>query len=272
MRLTFREVICLMVAKENLKKSYVDWLNTKVSYKDLESGTIEITTPFLDRHNDRLQIYAIPQQNGEIRLTDDGYILSDLHLSGFELKSSPKRQQIFHTIIKGYGVSFGAEYEELFVVTDVKDFPRKKHMLIQAMMTVNDMFMTVKSTVTSLFTEDVGQFLESHNIRYTENLFLVGKSGFHHNFNYSIPHFKDVPERVVHTMNNPSKGNLSNIIFAWGDTKAIRNQQNYKSDLYVFINDNEKNVDKNIVSALKLEGIYPVVWSERKKVVDILSA
>ena len=156
----------------------MDWLNTKVSYKDLESGTIEITTPFLDRHNDRLQIYAIPQPNGEIRLTDDGYILSDLQLSGFELKSSPKRQQIFHTIINGYGVSFGAEYEELFVITDVKDFPRKKHMLIQAMMTVNDMFMTVKSTVTSLFTEDVGQFWRLTIFVIQKIYFWLGKVDF----------------------------------------------------------------------------------------------
>lgn len=261
-----------MEAKENLKQRYIDWLNTKIAYKDLEAGTIEITTPFLDRHNDRLQIYAIPLPNGEIKLTDDGYILSDLMLSGFDLSGSKKRKQIFTTIINGYGVSLNNEFNELYVVTDLKDFPRKKHMLIQSMMTVNDMFMTVKSTVSSLFAEDVGLFLESNNIRFSENIFLAGKSGYNHNFNYLIPHFKHIPERVIHTMNNPSKGTLSNIIFSWSDTREARNKQTYKSDLYVFINDQEKDIDGNIINAFKNEEIVPVVWSKRNEVVDILSA
>ncbi|WP_253701391.1 DUF1828 domain-containing protein [Bacillus sp. FJAT-29814] len=260
-----------MAAKDDLKKAYIEWLNSKLAYKDLEAGAIEITTPFLDRHNDRLQIYAIPN-NGEIKLTDDGYILSDLQASGFEFSNSKRRKQIFNTIVKGYGVSFNSDYNELYITTDFKDFPRKKHSLIQAMITVNDMFMTTKTTVSSLFTEDVGNFLESHNIRYSENIFLSGKSGYNHNFNFLIPHFKNTPERVVHTMNVPSKGTLSNIIFAWSDTRFNKNLQNYKSDLYVFINDQEKEIDPNIINALKNENINPIPWSNRNTVVDILSA
>lgn len=261
-----------MVAKENLKKAYIEWLNAKLAYKDLKAGAIEITTPFLDRHNDRLQIYAIPMKNGEIKLTDDGYILSDLQTNGFELATSNKRKQIFTTIVNGYGVSFNSDFNELFITTDFRDFPRKKHSLIQAMMTVNDMFMTTKSTVSSLFTEDVENFLEINNIRYSENIFLSGKSGYNHNFNFLIPHFKDTPERVVHTMNVPSKGTLSNIIFAWSDTRENRNKQNYKSELYVFINDQEKDIDPNIMNAFKNENIFPIPWSGRDSVVKILSA
>jgi hypothetical protein len=261
-----------MVVKDNLKKSYIDWLNTKITYKDLEAGAIEITTPFLDRHNDRLQIFAIPQKNGEIKLTDDGYIISDLQLSGFELSRSKRRKQIFNTIINGYGVSLNTEYNELFVTTDTKDFPRKKHMLLQAMMTVNDMFMTSKSTVSSLFAEDVGSFLEANNIRYTENIFFSGKSGYNHNFNFVISPFKEIPERVIHTMNIPSKGNLSKIVFSWSDTKETRIRKSHNSDLYVFINDQEKDVDSNLISALTNEEIYPVLWSDKDSVVQVLSA
>ena len=261
-----------MVAKENLKNAYIEWLNTKLAYKDLDAGAIEITTPFLDRHNDRLQIYAVPMKNGEFKLTDDGYILSDLQASGFELANSNRRKQIFKTIVNGFGVTFNSNFNELFITTDFKDFPRKKHSLIQAMMTVNDMFMTTKQTVSSLFTEDVGNFLELNNVRYSENIFLSGKSGYTHNFNFLIPHYKDTPERVVHTMNAPSKGTLSNIIFSWSDTRENRNKQNYKSDLFVFINDQEKEIDSNIINAFKNEHIHPIPWSNRDSVVNILSA
>jgi hypothetical protein len=73
-------------------------------------------------------------------------------------------------------------------------------------------------------------------------------------------------------MNSPSKGTLSNIIFSWSDTRDARNKQTHKSDLYVFINDQDKKVDKNLLNALKNEKINPVLWTERNTVKDILSA
>jgi len=52
---------------------YVAWLKDKTSLRQLEDW-IEITTPYLDRHNDHLQIYA-KRLNGGYLLTDDGYVL-----------------------------------------------------------------------------------------------------------------------------------------------------------------------------------------------------
>ncbi|HEY2422212.1 MAG TPA: DUF1828 domain-containing protein [Neobacillus sp.] len=265
-------MIYLTVAKDNLKTLYLDWINKKLAYKELDAGTIEITTPFLDRHNDRLQIYAVPLENGNIKLTDDGYILTDLQMTGVELNSSAKRKQLFRTIINGYGVSFNSDSDELYVIADTSNFPTKKHMLLQAMMTVNDMFMTTKSTVTSLFTEDVGVFLESNNICFSENIILGGKSGYNHHYHYLVPHFKNILERVIHTMNVPSKGTLSNIIFSWSDTREARIKQTYNTEMYVFINDQEKEVDKNILNAFNIEEIKPVLWSKRESVIDSLSA
>lgn len=68
-------------------------------------------------------------------------------------------------------------------------------------------------------------------------------------------------------MNIPSKGTLSNIIFAWGDTMDTRIKKSHKSDLYVFINDQEKEVDGNLINALTNETIYPILWSNRDTVV-----
>lgn len=60
---------------------------------------IEITTPFLDRHNDRLQIYAT-KSNGHFALTDDGYVIQDLQSSGCELKTK-KRRALLETTLNG---------------------------------------------------------------------------------------------------------------------------------------------------------------------------
>ena len=51
---------------------------------------VEITTPYLDRHNDFLQIYTKRQDCGSI-LTDDGYRLAGWEQSGCTI-DSPRRQ------------------------------------------------------------------------------------------------------------------------------------------------------------------------------------
>ena len=59
--------------------SIYDWAG--ISVAEVRAGVCEITTPFVDRHNDSLQIYLF-QENGNYVLTDDGYTLSNLEMSG----------------------------------------------------------------------------------------------------------------------------------------------------------------------------------------------
>ena len=57
---------------KKLVDDYIAWLKRGLAVKDVD-GACELTTPFLDRHNDHLQIYAV-KDNGKIEVTDDGYI------------------------------------------------------------------------------------------------------------------------------------------------------------------------------------------------------
>ncbi len=66
-----------MNLKEEIQKhneNYYRWLNAKTQIKEINSQWVEITTPYLDRHNDCLQIYA-KKENDSYLLTDDGYII-----------------------------------------------------------------------------------------------------------------------------------------------------------------------------------------------------
>ena len=63
---------------QKLLDQYLVWLRDKTALRQVE-GWIEITTPYLDRHNDYLQIY-VKRQNGGFILTDDGYTIDDLKL------------------------------------------------------------------------------------------------------------------------------------------------------------------------------------------------
>jgi hypothetical protein len=120
-----------------LVDAYFDWLRQKTSIENI-NGVCEITAPFLDRHNDQLQIYVKKTDRGLI-LTDDGYITTDLRLSGCEF-TTEKRRQMLHSILDGFGVRL--EGDELIVEATLDSFPQKKHNLVQAMLAVNDLFLS----------------------------------------------------------------------------------------------------------------------------------
>ena len=76
-------------------------------------------------------------------LTDDGAILNDLIISGFDIKSK-RRNEILKSIIRSYGISI-SNNNELTVNCSIEDLPIKKHLLAQCMIKVNDMFFYQKT-------------------------------------------------------------------------------------------------------------------------------
>ena len=86
---------------QRLLDAYHAWLRDKTVLRQVDSW-VEITTPYLDRHNDYIQIYA-RRQNGSFLLTDDGYTIDDLEQSGCKLESR-KRQDLLRMTLNGFGV------------------------------------------------------------------------------------------------------------------------------------------------------------------------
>lgn len=250
---------------QKLVDSYVNWLRSRITVADI-NGVCEITTPFLDRHNDRLQIFV--QRNGQgLRLTDDGYTVGDLESSGCRLDTS-LRQRLLNTVLNGFGVTLNDD-GELAVEASEHSFPQKKHALIQAMLAVHDMYLTAKQHVTTFFWEDVNQFLEANEVRFTPSVEFTGKTGFVHKFDFVIPRSRRQPERIVKAINSPSRETASSLIFAWADTKEARPAE---SRAFAVLNDGEKAISQEIVSALKHYEIEAIAWSKRNDFVPMLAA
>jgi len=167
---------------QKLIDAYVGWLRQGLSVEDVGEAC-ELTTPFLDRHNDHLQVYAI-RRNGNIILSDDGYILSDLRTSGLEV-DTPKRKMVLDSVLNGLGVR--AEGGQLLVEASAANLGQRLHSLVQAMLAVNDMFVMAQHRVASFFFEDVRNFLDSNDVRYTPRVKLAGKSGYDHGIDFLIP-------------------------------------------------------------------------------------
>ena len=248
---------------QDLVNTYIEWFKQKISVKDIE-GVCEITTPFLDRHNDHLQIY-VKMTGDTLILTDDGYTIRDLELSGFDI-GTEKRMRLLHSILNGFGVRL--QGDEIIVEARTENFPKKKHNIIQAMLAVNDLFVMAKPIVASIFKEDVENYLRSHQIRFTPSVKFTGKSGFDQSFDFVIPESQKRPERVIKAINRPERQSISMLIFAWAqDTKDVRPVD---STAYGVLNDSEQPIKPELISALQQYRIRPLPWSKREEYVDEL--
>jgi len=249
---------------QRLLDAYHAWLKDKTALRQIDQWT-EITTPYLDRHNDYLQIYA-RKANGGYVLTDDGYTLDDLEQSGCKLQS-PKRQELLKMTLNGFGVQLRDNALEVHASPD--NFSLRKHNLVQAMLAVNDMFYLAVPMVASLFYEDVVGWLDVHDIRYTPKVKFTGKTGYDHLFDFVIPKSRRQPERIIQTINRPSRDTAQAVVLSWIDTKEVRSTD---SRAYALLNDSEQTVSPNVLDALRSYDVRPVQWSQRESVREELAA
>lgn len=243
---------------KTLLDNYISWLRDKTTLRQVNDW-VEITTPYLDRHNDLLQIYVKRSDSGFL-LTDDGYIIEDLEQSGCRLETS-KRQSLLRMTINGFGVQLNEKRLEIRASTD--NFALRKHNLLQAMLSVNDLFYMAEPMVATLFFEDVVSWLELNDIRYTPQVKFTGKTGYDHLFDFVIPKSRAKPERIIRAINRPSKDTAQALVFAWIDTREIRPAE---SVAFALLNDTDRPVSADVIEALKSYEVNPVPWSKRDSV------
>ncbi len=249
---------------QKLLDQYWAWLRDKTTLREV-SDWVEITTPYIDRHNDRLQIYA-KRRNGGFVLTDDGYTLGDLEQSGCNI-DSPKRQALLKMTLNGFGVQVSEQALEVHASAD--NFALRKHNLVQAMLAVNDLFYLASPVVASLFYEDVVAWLDLSDIRYTPKVSFTGKSGYPHLFDFVIPRSKAQPERILRAISRPSRDTAQAMAFSWIDTKEVRPPE---SRAYAVLNDSEHPISESVLDAMRNYDVRPVLWSGREQVRQELAA
>ncbi|MDA8104778.1 MAG: DUF1829 domain-containing protein [Nitrospiraceae bacterium] len=249
---------------QKLLDQYTAWLREKTSLRQIKDW-IEITTPYLDRHNDYLQIY-VRRDNGSFIITDDGHTIEDLRMSGCELESR-KRKDLLNQTLNGFGVKLASD--ELTVHAASDNFALRKHNLVQAILAVNDLFYLAVPMVASLFLEDVTAWLDLHDIRYTPKVKFTGKTGYDHLFDFVIPASRREPERILQTINRPSRDTAQSVAFAWIDTREVRPAN---SRAYALLNDSEHVPSIAVIDALKNYDVRPILWSKREEVGQELAA
>lgn len=248
---------------QDLVDAYLAWLRKGFSAETLD-GACELTTPFLDRHNDHLQVYAV-KENGRIILSDDGYILADLRTSGLEMNTQ-KRKAVLDTILNGLGVR--TDDKRLYVEASQRNLGQRLHCLVQAMITTNDMFVMAQPRVASFFWDDVRTFLDAHNVRYSPRVKIAGRSGFDHAIDFLIPKSATRPERIIQTINAPTKNTIGTYLFSLGDTRDGRGSE---SEAYAFLNNASHDIGGDVMEALEAYEVKPALWSQREQYAPALA-
>ena len=248
---------------QEYKDRYIKWLKDEIHVEKVGS-CCEVTAPFIDHNNDYIQFY-IRQDGDKISFTDDGDILQTLEAEGLSLTA--KRRAQINATLHQYGVKL--ERDSLTAESSSTDFPQKKHAFIQAMLKVDDLYMTFRSKASGVFTDDIAAFFKSNNIYCTPDIQLLGESGFSHNYDFLIQQSREMPTRLCVGINTPSRTNTENVLFSWLDTRQARKSE--KDMLIVFLND-EHSIGKNVIEGLKAYDTHPILWSAVSSQLNLLTA
>lgn len=245
---------------EDLVKSYVNWMKDKTVIHEVSSNWIEITTPFLDYHNDALQIYA-KKSGDKYILTDDGYILSDLEISGYNI-DTPKRAELIQDILKIWQIE--KKDGVLSVRTSKSDFPSRKNDLVRAMMELSGLQAMSEARVYNYFLEDVATWIIERDISATRNVRIQGKSGIYSQIDFLIPG-KKFSETALQVVTKPTMQSLLAKV-ALILTDVMPNRSNMK--LATIINDDgagKKSMER-IAKYAGSQNMGCIPWSEKDKI------
>jgi hypothetical protein len=268
---------------------YFRWFQDELSVQLMAEGC-ELTTPFLDRHRDQLQIY-IAKQNGQVIFSDEGYTASELRSSGVEIESGAGREMV-ERLIKSFGVHL--RNRELVAEAQFDAAGERMHSLVQAMLLLNDVARLpslrdvlpeedskalqvisyetpalLSSQTPTVFRAGVENFLEEKHIEYTSYPSLEGRSHLTYWVDLMIPESGQAPLRYIKLVPKPSRRVVKPIVGMVLDTREVRPAD---SKFYVFFNDIGREVDDDILEPLKIYDVQSVRWTEREEYVRQLAA
>ncbi|MBI2059412.1 MAG: DUF1828 domain-containing protein [Nitrospirae bacterium] len=247
-----------------LIERYLRWLREEFSATKVGEAC-RITTPFLDRFNDAIEIF-VEKRNGMLLLTDDGETLGDLRASGLEF-STEKRNAHLTAILNGFGVR--RENDDIVVTSGEHDFPQKKHNLIQAILAIGDLFVMGQEHVVSFFKEDVAHFLSERGVSVFRDFKLAGKGGIDHKFDFALPKSSKCPERVLQAINNLTREQSTLFAFAVADVKLIRPEP---LQAFTIINDPVNPPNEEYLNVLRNYEVQPLYWSQKDQALGHLSS
>ena len=84
---------------DEIEKAWQNWLKTTFEFKGINDKEVQILTPFTDTFGDGI-LFNVKQDGDSFTLTDNGYLLWNLDISGIDVGKS---QASIDKILKQFG-------------------------------------------------------------------------------------------------------------------------------------------------------------------------
>ena len=200
----------------DLARDYLTWLRERL--KTVQRGdTHVLVTPFLDPFHDGIQIY-VERHNGEFVLHDNGDTIEHLQSLGVKIEDSSRRQALIERAMAGCAVRVADG--RLEATATAANLPQRVHFLLTAILRLNDLWMSHSPYTSTDFFEMVAEFLDQHNVLYTANVSIPGRT-VEHPIDFVIP-LPRKTERLVKLIGSPSPQTAKIVSFTWMELKEAR--------------------------------------------------
>lgn len=246
-----------------LIERYIEWLKEKSTERDVGAGWTTLTFPFLDRHNDHLQVHVRQESQG-LRITDEGRTIRDLKRIGCDLKARTKRRSLAEKILRGLGLTPNLLDSGTITTIAVNgDFPHKLHSTLMSMLALDGLAKVSPPNVAAMFEEDVTDWLVSIGAHFERSIKLTGRSGAPHEFDFSFPETPTQPARILHSITNPDRVHIQSFTYEVIDVRGKFAEDRLAGpEFYAALNDSESLSQKQYL-ALLAHQITPLPWSTR---------
>lgn len=246
---------------ETLLDSYWEWVRQQTTVSVLEDWH-EITTPYIDRHNDCIQIYVRIIDDGHsgspiVSLTDGGETIRDLAHSGYSIATG-KRKAVLNEILNGFGISLDQDDLSLNAKTPINDFPVTEHNLIQAILAINDMaYMSSspRSMLHSEFRKMVHKEIQFLPWEVDEKPSFEGKSGLTRKFDFMV---RGKTDTIIQCFESLDRQKSEVFTFSWLDAMAAYSSAAIKCSVLIQ-GQPLKRVSNNALAVLEAYDIIPVI-------------
>lgn len=96
----------------NFDVKYSEWLRSSESIKNINTATqpvYAINTAYFDESGDNIEIFAYPQNDGRVRLTDGSWVLNQLMMRGVNMLTDTQAVQKVSQIADKFQVNLDSD-------------------------------------------------------------------------------------------------------------------------------------------------------------------
>lgn len=259
----------MKASPDDLVSNYLAWLKEYSTGRDVGAGWSELTIPYVDRHNDFLQVYVREDLDG-LTITDEGQTIRDLRQVGCDVTGKTKRRILAESILKSKGLD-PSLLDDGQIRTKASDyeFAIKLHATLMSMLAIGGLASTSPSNVATIFKEDVSEWLVGTGLPFDEGITLKGKSLNEHEFDFWIPENETRPARIIQTFHRPETVHIESYAYRVIDSRdAIPDA---KPEFLALFSDSAR-LSRKSERALLSRKIRTFNWSDRDELARRLEA